>query len=137
MIKAKNYYDKRLNPDGKGIDHQFQAQRGDSVIFDAATGLTWQQGGSRNINYGGAEDYIKKINANLYGGYSDWRLPTLEEAMSLMKPEQKRGRYIAEQFDAEQSSIWKSDKLSAPRAWFVGFGGGYCVDDDVFVRAVR
>ena len=42
MIKANNYYDKRLNPAGRGIDHQFQS-RGDSIIFDTVTGLTWQQ----------------------------------------------------------------------------------------------
>ena len=68
MIKTKNYYDKRLNPEGKGIDHQFQPHPGDSVIFDAATGLTWQQSGSGYRSYAGAEDYLKKINAETYGG---------------------------------------------------------------------
>ena len=56
IIKAKNYYDSRLNPDGKGIDHQFQLQSGDSVIFDAATGLTWQQSGSGYGTYADVED---------------------------------------------------------------------------------
>ena len=114
IIKAKNYYDSRLNPDGKGIDQQFQLQPGDSVIFDAATGLTWQQSGSGyGSSYADGEDYLKKINAETYGGYKDWRLPTLEEAMSLMEPERKRRLYIAEQFDAEQRFILTSDKLSA------------------------
>jgi len=142
MIKAKNYYDERLNPDGKGIDHQFQLQSGDSVIFDAATGLTWQQSGSGyGSSYADGEDYLKKINAETYGGYKDWRLPTLEEAMSLMEPERKRRLYIAEQFDAEQRFIWTSDKLYAPTALVVNFSIGYCyifhVDNSIFVRAVR
>ena len=46
MIKAKNYYDRIFNREGKGIDNQFQPQSGDSVIFDAATRLTWQRSGS-------------------------------------------------------------------------------------------
>ncbi len=88
-----------------------------------------------------AETYIKKINAETYGGYKDWRLPTLDEAMSLMEREEKRGRYIAEQFDARLRSIWTSDKLAASIAWFVNFDDGDCshrpFDYSYFVRAVR
>ena len=62
--------------------------------------------------------------------------------MSLMEREEKRGSYIAEQFDARQSYIWTSDKLAVSRAWSVYFYGGYCVNSDIdnyayFVRAVR
>ncbi len=144
MIKAKNYYDKRLNPEGKGRDNQFQPQPGDSVIFDAATGLTWQQSGSSGaILYSAVEKYIQKINAETYGGYNDWRLPTLAEAMSLMEPEKKNGRYIAGQFDKSLIYIWTSDKLTALSVWVVDFYGGYCLISRVHVyyygvvRAVR
>ena len=127
MIKAKNYYDKNLNPDGKGIDNQFQLQPGDSVIFDAATGLTWQQSGSGIITYSVTDDeYIQKINAETYGGYNDWRLPTLEEGMSLMEPGKKNDLYISAQFDKGQIRIWTSDKPTASRAWYVIFINGNC-----------
>ena len=86
MIKAKDYYDSRLNPEGKGIDNQFQPQPGDSVIYDAATRLTWQQSGSSEwTDYWAVKKYVQKINDETYGGYNDWRLPTLEEAMSLFR----------------------------------------------------
>jgi len=143
MIKAKNYYDKRLNPDGKGIDHQFQLQSGDSVIFDAATGLTWQQSGSGyGSSYADAEDYLKKINAETYGGYKDWRLPTLEEAMSLMEPSaNEKGLYIDARFN-DTRRIWTADQYAASRAWVVNFNSGICYYDvidvnDFHVRAVR
>lgn len=127
MIKAKNYYDKNLNPDGKGIDNQFQLPPGDSVIFDAATGLTWQQSGSGIISYSVADDeYIQKTNAETYGGYNDWRLPTLEEGMSLMEPGKKNDLYISGQFDKGQILIWTSDKPTASRAWYVIFINGNC-----------
>ncbi len=143
MIKAKNYYDKRLNPEGKkGIEHQFQLQPGDSVIFDAATGLTWQQSGSSRVRYPVAEEYVQRINAKTYGGYSDWRLPTLEEAMSLMEPTQKNGYYIAELFDEKQEAIWTSDDFRVSVMWVVDFDVGYCSDSrydqyGIFIRAVR
>ncbi len=146
MIKAKKYYDGRLNREGKGIEHQFQPQPGDSVIIDAAIGLTWQQSGSsESMNYASAGEYIQRFNDESYdgyGGYSDWRLPTLEEAMSLMEPERKNDRFIDAQFDAKQSSTWTSDKLFASRAWVVYFISGNCdffdVDDYYcYVRAVR
>ena len=143
MIKNNNYYDSRLNPKGKGKDNQFELQPGDSVIFDAATGLTWQQSGSsRSMLPLEAEKYIQKINAGTYGGYNDWRLPTLEEAMSLMEPAQNKvGLFIHPVFD-ETRYIWTSDKFGALRAWYVSFFDGYCSRssvhlDGTYVRAVR
>ncbi len=80
------------------------------------------------MGYVAAEEYIRKINAETYGGYSDWRLPTLEEAMSLMEPEQKNGLFIAGQFDfdKEQHLIWTSDKFTTSWAWCVSFTNGLC-----------
>jgi len=72
----------------------------------------------------------------------DWRLPTLEEAMSLMKPVQNEtGLFIDPLFDRTQEWIWTADKVSASRAWYVYFIIGHCstldIDDLSYVRAVR
>ena len=142
MIKAKNYHDTNLNPEGKSIDHQFQSQPGDSIILDAATELTWQQSGSsRDVLYLRVEEYIQKINAETFGGYSDWRLPTLEESMSLMESKKKNGRYISGQFDKSQPRIWTSDKIIDLIVWVVDFDYGSCAyvpaTYSYYVRAVR
>ena len=89
-----------------------------------------------------AQDYIDQLNQQKYAGSSDWRLPTLEEAMSLMEPEQKNADlYIDPVFDKTQRWIWTADKMSASLAWVVNFSGGLCssshVLDGTFVRAVR
>jgi hypothetical protein len=82
------------------------------------------------------------LNSKQYGGYNDWRLPALEEAMSLMEPK-KHGEllYIDPLFDKTQGWIWTSDLKVTGRAWYVFFGGGNCnhydVGDSVSVRAVR
>ncbi|MGH7451100.1 MAG: DUF1566 domain-containing protein, partial [bacterium] len=131
------------NPQGKGIDNKFELRQNGMVIFDHVTGLRWQQSGSPNrMTYANAEKYISDLNNHRFADYNDWRLPTLEEAMSLMELEKKHGGlYIDPVFDQTQQWIWTADKESAGWTWVVGFHYGYCnlvrVDDDIYVRAVR
>lgn len=85
MIIDKGYFDSQLNKTGKGIEHQFDVRvvKGDTVIYDGATGLTWQ-GGSK-FEKKRWEDAKAYVNTLSYAG-GGWRLPTLGEAMSLMEP---------------------------------------------------
>ncbi len=143
MLKKKGFYDRHRNSDGKGINHQYELQAGGEVVYDGVSGLMWQQGGSSdNMIYEDAKTYISRLNQEKFAGYADWRLPTLEEAMSLMAPvENDDGRYIDPVFDSHQDWIWTSDKESASRMWDVSFNYGHCDINHVsrrrFVRAVR
>ena len=131
------------NPKGKGIANEFAVQMNGKVVYDAATGLSWQQSGSSNlINFNETQAYIQKLNREDYGGYADWRLPTLEEAMSLMEPYKlNRDLHIDSKFDKTQEYIWTADKESASVAWVVLFDYGFCgfnlVGINYYVRAVR
>jgi len=143
MLKKNGFYDRNLNMDGQGFANQFKLmeRQGESLIIDENSGLTWQQSGSKPLAYREAQAYIEELNTTHYAGYSDWRLPTLEEAMSLMEPnDDKDFRYINPIFD-RQYSIWTADKGSASTVWVVSFGSGDCDDIRVFnvayVRAVR
>jgi len=142
MIIANNYYDRFRNPNGVGIENKFELQPGDSVVYDAKTGWTWQQSGSSNrLVFDDVEEYIRQINRDEYGGFTDWRPPTLKEAMSLMSPDKKDDFYIDPLFDQTQWFIWTSDRVDASTAWVVFFGSGGCdvhpFGVDGFVRAVR
>lgn len=146
MLHEKNFFDGNWNKTGKGLSHQYEIKdwRGAKFVLDHATGLVWQQGGSENyMNLHEAEVYIQRFNLEKYGGYEDWRLPTLEEAMSLIESEMKNGEvYIDPVFDRKQRWIWTSDRESDWRAWFVSFGGGGCDRFgigiiDGYLRAVR
>jgi len=103
----------------------------------------WQQGGSsEGMKFEDAKNWIEELNQNGFAGCNDWRLPTLEEAMSVMEPEKKE-LYIDPIFDSEQWYIWTADKLKGEsRQWIVRFNLGLCNQFypshfNGFVRAVR
>lgn len=144
MLAKNGFYDEYRNSSGKGIQHDYREQTlaGKKVVSDGATGLIWQQSGSsKDMTYDQASAYIAQLNRDRFAGFDDWRLPTLEEAMSLMGPVKANGLYIDMVFDARQLSIWTSDQPRASAAWGVNFSYAYCTDphfgSNFYVRAVR
>jgi hypothetical protein len=138
MIKEYDFYvyyeakwggvRERANPGGKGIDNDFVLQKGGRVVLDRATGVMWQQSGSEEeIPFALLQDYIDELNRSGFAGFTDWRLPTVEEAMSLVEPEEARGSRIDSIFD-ETPATWTSDTVWAGTyqyAWIVLFLQGY------------
>ena len=63
-------------------------------VHDSITGLTWQQSPdtdgdgdidvSDKLTWTEAQAYPATLNAESYGGYTDWRLPTIKELYSLI-----------------------------------------------------
>jgi len=150
MLKHYDFYcgvhdwsKKWANPNGKGIKHDYQKSADGKTVLDKTTALMWEQFGSpKYMRYNEAKNYISQLNRKKFAGYNDWRLPTLEEAMSLMEPEKKHGDlYIDPVFDKTQRYIWTSDLHSASLAWVVFFYNGNCIHGHVglkySVRAVR
>jgi hypothetical protein len=145
MIKERGFYDAYKNENGKGARHEYDAieRQGQKLVVDQATGLTWQKSGSEKyMTFAEAEEYIRELKREKYAGHDDWRLPTLEEAMSLMEPTKKNGDlYIDPIFDKTHRYIWTADKSTAGVAWVVLFYAGLCASRGLssyhYVRAVR
>ena len=147
MVKDRGFYDVEMNASGTGFPHKYELQKGGKVVYDHTSGLMWQQSGSSNyMSYRKAKAYVETLNSQNFASYHDWRLPTLEEAMSLMESTKKNGNlYIDPLFDSKQQWIWTSDIPTgfwASSAWVVAFCHGDCLYgdfsyDDVSVRAVR
>lgn len=148
-LKKYDFFDADLNKNGKGFKHQFEIQtiHGDKVVIDHASGLMWQQGGSSGfMNFEEAKEWVVGLNQKMYIGFNNWRLPTLEEAMSLMQPKRnKADQHIHAKFDNMQGSlkwVWTSDLIKGEnRPWVVGFELGKCYHGPfaffIYVRAVR
>jgi len=118
---------------------------GDSVVVDHATGLTWHQSGSDDyITWNDANEWVRDLNIRGYAGYHDWRLPTVEEATSLLESSNENGikPYIYPLFNYKQWQIWTGDKIdNMEGAWCIGFDDGSVHWSSVtsvnFVRPVR
>jgi len=145
MAVAYGFYDATWNIYSKGTKHKFnrQERKGIPVIIDHATGLMWQQSGSATtMTHAEARQYVGQLNQSRYAGYDDWRLPTLEEAMSLLERRQSKYKlHIEPQFDPLQQWIWTADKNGPQLVWVVlfDFGAAYEYLSNVagYVRAVR
>jgi hypothetical protein len=53
------------------------------VVADMATGRMWQQGSTHegSINWSGALEHCESM---VYAGYDDWRLPSINELLSIV-----------------------------------------------------
>lgn len=146
ILKNLDFFDISWNDSANGFTNNFVEENisGDPVIFDQVSDLMWQQSGSLNwMAYEEAKKYIEKTNQEKFAGFSDWRLPTLEEAMSLLEIQAgKNGLFISNIFDSKQRWIWTSDPVRGEsRAYVVYFNYGECncyrFYDSSCVRAVR
>ncbi len=109
------------------INHGYEEKciNGDKVVIDHATGLMWHQSGSSNyMSWNSAKDWIRDLNRRGYAGYQDWRLPTLEEAVSLLEASRKNDIYIDTVFNNEQWGIWTGDRHDSGGTWSVYFSLG-------------
>ena len=145
---ARKYYffasgdDPWSNPRTSGFPNQFR--RAEGVIYDHGTGLTWQQGGSSSsIGHSEVPAYLRQLNQERLGGYSDWRLPSLAEAWTLLEHQKNhKGLHIDPAFDSEQTWNWTSTMTDDGYGWFIFFEWGKPVfqnawQSHAYVRAVR
>jgi len=144
LLYQKDVFERRWNKKGQIqlFPYKPTQRSGKKLVFDKTTELTWQQSGSPvAVTHAEAKKYIRELNKQKFANYKDWRLPTLDEAMSLLEPRRNdNDLYIDPEFDRSQARIWTSEKSSDDVAWVVTFHTGYCyvpLDACYFVRAVR
>lgn len=124
------------------FQHEYEAAtyRGDAVIIDHATGLMWQQSGSKgNMYLPTALKYAAELNGEELAGFADWRLPTIEELAALIEPiGTDRGAFIDRAFSLAQSTTyWSGDSLPGRgRQWGVSFVDGSVVILEGFGNAI-
>ena len=126
------------------IEHNYNVKYiiGDKVVLDYATGLMRHPHGSKEyMNWHAVNGWIDSFNSRGYAGYHDWRLPTVEEAASLLEPSKKNGLYIAPVFSNRIEYIWTGDNYDSGGEWRIalqyGFVGWVTIDNELYVRPVR
>lgn len=137
-IEKQGFFHAFLNPGG-GYHNEFYHYN-DEIVVDAATGIMWLLGGSEFITVGDAERWIDFINRLRFSDFADWRLPTLEEAASLLQDEcdREEAQYINPLFSDEQLYIVTCDTTPTGDRFNVDFNfGNFHANDNSYPAWIR
>ena len=143
-LVRQGIYDARWNAAASGVEHRYETQlAGDAIlVVDGEHGLTWQRAASPEpLRFDEAQAHVQALNTQDFAGASDWRLPTLEEAGTLLAPALHAGFHLDPIFEKGAGFIWTCDRHPDGRIWIVYFADGQvdCERDDfnAWVRVVR
>ena len=118
------------------------AERDPGAIAQPGTGLIWQREGSRfPLSLTEARGYVAGLNGERRAGRRDWRLPVMDELLSLLRPAPTMADLCADPiFDPRQDWLWSADRRSHLAAWVVNAHLGFAASQDdtcrAFARAV-
>lgn len=122
------------------VENAFQ-KISDTMVIDHATNLIWQQSGSRYpMMWDQAQRYIRMLSESGFGGYQNWRMPTINEILSLVNPMHDDDFCMEPVFSPDQKWLWSGDTRSKKSVWTVDAQMGFvnCSDpfDYNFVKGV-
>ena len=124
LIQKWNFFDSALNLQGR-FDNALVDNGDGLTVTDERTGLTWQRAGLDIASNRTMQRNIEKLNSEGFAGFHDWRLPTMEEALSLMEPEMNsKGLYLNPCFSREQPFIFVAARRQPGGYWFVDYKQG-------------
>lgn len=100
---------------------------GPDVVLDAATHLLWHSRGSRfPMTWLDVNSYFVRLNENQPAGRSDWRLPTVNELITILTPPARQEDLcLASLFDPGLRWVWSADRSTFTSAWIVDARLGY------------
>jgi hypothetical protein len=119
---------------------------GARVVVDDATHLMWLATPSaKGMFWEAGLKYIEELKVKAIGGKTDWRLPTMDELLSLLQMSPNReGVFISPLFSLPSAGVWSADggAWEPDKAhWKVMFGYGYVAHDpndrNQYILAVR
>jgi serine/threonine-protein kinase len=115
----------------------------EASVADRATGLVWERSGAAfPTDWAEARRRVDRLNQEGFAGARDWRLPTIDELLTLFRSRSLPGDFCLESpFDQAQARLWSADRRSFTAAWFADASQGYVASHDMSCafhsRAVR
>ena len=124
LVAQYNFVDQERNPHGDFKNAL--VDNGDGLtVTDKATGLMWQRGGIDIMSTRSMRKEVAKLNALKFAGYTDWRLPTMAETLSLLEREKSTNdQYLHRCFSDEQPFVFVEATRKPGGQWFVDFKQG-------------
>jgi len=156
MLKKYSFYCKAYpwNQDYSNEEGTFKNEfheNSDGTVTDEMTGLMWQKGQAPDYGcWKDAQPYIDRLNAEHFAGYTDWRLPSIEELATLMTRERLNDDLYVSPVFSNRMWFWSCDIggagagrdwASSSFAWAINFNYGslFCLEisNAQDIRAVR
>jgi len=102
------------------------------LLHCSDTGLLWQrEGAGFPLNWNKAHDYIDFLNSRNWQGHSTWRLPTIEELFSLLRPPTLQRDFCFESYFSQDIHwLWSCDSCTKKKAWTVDIQESYIQELD-------
>lgn len=127
MLAARNLFDAARNPGG-GARRRYEATTvsGVRLVVDPGNGLVWtRQQNPVRMNLERSKEWIASLNRIAFGGIRSWRLPTAEEAASLLRAPGGAGPgCLDEAFGAGLTEAWTGDAQAEAASWSIDFREG-------------
>jgi hypothetical protein len=124
LLKSWGFYDSEENREGRFVNCLVESGHEQTVI-DLKTQLMWQRGGLDINSIRHIRKEIETINAHGFAGYNDWRLPTLEEALSLMEHQaNEKTMHLHPCFSKNQPFVFVEARRKPGGYWFVDYKQG-------------
>lgn len=102
----------------------FFVVNGDGTATDMVTGLMWQQIDGGEMTIEAAEAYCQNL---VLGGYSDWRMPTAQEAFSILNHGMQNPPLDLSVFSNSGAEYWWTSERQVgnpDKVWVTNAGGG-------------
>ena len=94
----------------------------EGIYLDSETRLMWTiRDNAKDLNWPQANKYARQLRL---GGYSNWRLPTIDKLETLYDPQKKSDYKIRKPFRLTSRFVWSWAKEGSGSAWFFSFGDG-------------
>jgi hypothetical protein len=124
LIKTYDLLDHERNPDSQFRKYLVDNDDG-LTVTDKVTGLIWQRDGLDIMSNRMLRKAVAALNQEGFAGQSDWRLPTLAEALSLLERQKNaKDQYLQAAFSADQPFIFVDAVRRPGGQWFVDFKQG-------------
>ena len=117
--------------------HEAEPEATGDGWLDRCTGLAWGTVSTWPMTWDEGMALARRPEVAAEG----WRMPTVEEAVSLLRPGQELGEFCHRPFGDRYLWLWTADRRSFTSAWFVDVGGAAVLAQDrscrFHVRLVR
>ncbi len=124
IVSHNNFFEAKLNPTGTFTNYLTDNNDG-LTVTDQKTGIMWQRNGCDITSIRKTNKEVEALNNQSFAGYNDWRLPSIEEALSIMTSEKnEKGLHLHPCFSKAQPFIFLAEQRKPGGYWFADFKQG-------------